>query len=202
MCVCGQSCVDRPVRCRTMPICPVCEKNVSVFHWDIFAGSCTACTGIDTDSLEEILSQECGQCNGRNIFARASRLRDGLPLPDHERQVKCLSNCFIHDTSVHHIDCGGESRNFLARRKQAVVGDPQHIRERDIAERVSACSAHSPPHIGDAIVQDAVHNAGGTGMSCGARCFQTTAWIDANINDDCPGLHQLQVIGHNLRLQI
>lgn len=65
----GLSCPDHRARCRSMPICPICEKNVSVFHWDIFGGSCTACTGIAPDSLAEILSQECGQCNGRNIFA-------------------------------------------------------------------------------------------------------------------------------------
>ena len=52
-----------------MPICPVCEKNVSVFQWDIFCGTFTACTGIDTESLAEILSPECGKCNGRNTFA-------------------------------------------------------------------------------------------------------------------------------------
>lgn len=52
-----------------MPVCPICEKNVSVFHWDIFRGGCTACTGIDAESLEGILAEECGQCNGRNTFA-------------------------------------------------------------------------------------------------------------------------------------
>lgn len=52
-----------------MPTCPVCGKKVSLFHWDIVRGGCTACTGIDPDALENLLARGCPECGGREVFA-------------------------------------------------------------------------------------------------------------------------------------
>lgn len=127
--------------------------------------------------------------------ARDWCLWDRLPVPDREGQVECRSDSFICHTSIQDIHGGRKPRIFLTGGMQAVVGDPQYIRKRDIAERIGAGAAHSSRHVGDAIVQNPFNNVGGAGMSCRAGCFQTTALIDTHIDDDRTGFHQLQVIG-------
>ena len=52
-----------------MPTCPVCNKRVSVFEWDLFGRGCAACVKLDASSFDGVLDDPCPQCGSDATFA-------------------------------------------------------------------------------------------------------------------------------------
>lgn len=53
----------------SMPTCPVCKKQVSIFQWDLFGRGCAACVRIDPHAFEGLLEEPCPQCGSGAIYA-------------------------------------------------------------------------------------------------------------------------------------
>ena len=52
-----------------MPICPICNKNVSVFQWDLPGRGCGSCVKIDHAAMDGVLDTPCPACNSDSVYA-------------------------------------------------------------------------------------------------------------------------------------
>ena len=106
-----------------MPTCPICDKKVSVFQWDIFGGGCTACTGIDPDAFGDILSEPCRQCNGSATFATTAPALAYVRTKHGVVPTKTAQGLFIIGCS----DCGHPWFKFNSTGATALASSPGWI---------------------------------------------------------------------------
>ncbi len=103
-----------------MPTCPVCNKQVSILHWDIFGRGCVACVKIDPLALDGFLDDPCPQCGSSALFATtapalAYAQTKGGPVPS-----KIASGLFIIGCS----DCGNAYFKFNREGAAALPSTP------------------------------------------------------------------------------
>jgi hypothetical protein len=113
-----------------VPTCPVCGNKVSLFQWDIFAGGCTACTGVNPDAIENLLSQPCPECGGQTTFATTApalacvRTRHGV-VPTKTGPGLYILGC---------ADCGHAWFRFTSAGAAALADTPGWIGQRQVSK--------------------------------------------------------------------
>jgi hypothetical protein len=108
---------------QAVPICPTCNKAVSIFHRDIFRCACTACTGCDPNALEDLLDEPCSRCGGNATFATTAPALAYVRTKNGVAPTKAASGLFIIGCS----DCGHAWFRFNRAGAGALVGAPGWI---------------------------------------------------------------------------
>ena len=91
-----------------MPTCPVCEKQVSIFQWDLFGRGCYACVRIDPRAFDGVLEDPCPQCGSWAVYATTAPALAYVQTKNGPVPSKVAPGLFIIGCS----DCGGAYFRF------------------------------------------------------------------------------------------
>jgi hypothetical protein len=122
-----------------MPTCPVCQKTVSIFQWDLFGRGCAACVRINPVDFEGLLDDPCPECGSRELFSTTApalayvQTKNG-PLPS-----KVAPGLFIIGCS----DCGYAYFRFNREGAAALCNMPGWLGRQQL-EKQNKAEVHCP----------------------------------------------------------
>lgn len=116
-----------------MPTCPVCKKQVSIFHWDIFGRGCVACVKIDPRTFDGLLEDPCPQCGSRAVYATTAPALAYVQTKTGPVPSKVAPGLFIIGCS----DCGCAYLKFNREGAAALPEAPGWLGREQISKRVN-----------------------------------------------------------------
>ena len=116
-----------------MPTCPVCEKQVSIFQWDLFGRGCVACVKIDPQAFDGLLDDPCPQCGSWEIFATTAPALAYVQTKSGPVPSKVAPGLFIIGCS----DCGCAYFKFNREGATALPKMPGWLGREQLKKRVS-----------------------------------------------------------------
>ena len=99
-------------------------------------------------------------------------------------QVEGLGDPLVGDLAVNHVEAGLDTVVVQGRLLPALVGDLDGIGKRGVGQSHGGGDGHGSGHVGNAVVDHAVHDVCGFRVGGGFRCLETSALVDGNIHDD------------------
>ena len=78
-----------------------------------------------------------------------------------------------------------------------LVGKRDHVRQRDVIERIGRGARHAARHVGDTVMHDVVDDIGGVGVRGRPGSFTTPPLVYGNVDDDRARFHRLHHLGRH-----
>jgi hypothetical protein len=95
-----------------------------------------------------------------------------------------LSDGAVRDVAAVRVEAEPERAVGAGGGLDALVGDRDGVADRGVGERPRARVRDRAGHVGDAVVDDAVHDVGGVIVRGGAAGGDAAALIDRDVDDD------------------
>ena len=99
----------------------------------------------------------------------------------------------IDDLALDHVEAEPQRRGPPARRLPALAAELHGVGQRRVGERQGARARHGARHVGDAVVQDAVHHVGRVLVGGGPDRLDAAALVHGHVHDHRARLHPREV---------